>query len=687
MITVLAEKPSVARELAALLGATSKKEGYIEGNGYSVTWALGHLVTLGLPEDYGIKGFQKDNLPILPSPFLLTPRKGSGKECLLPDNGILKQLVVIGELFTKCESIIVATDAGREGELIFRYIYDYLKCSKPFKRLWVSSLTEKALNHGLGNLKPGTDFNNLYLAARARSRADWLLGINASQALSIAAGFGVYSLGRVQTPTLGLICKRYGEHEKFIPEKYWQLQLQHTKSFIDFKSTSVLTWNDKAQAEDALKSIQRKNQAVVTNVETETVQDPAPLLFDLTGLQKEANRKFGFTASDTLDVAQILYEKKFITYPRTGSKYITQDLWPELPGLIRGMESDATLGKLLSKVKFGRLNKHIVNEAKVTDHHGLLVTEKVPSALSVKEGTIYHMIALRLLEAVSESCVKETTAINLQVLHYDFKTKSSKVLEPGWRGIQEEFTDEEVSTDTVPEFKVDDQLNITGASVLEKQTRAPELYTEASLLNAMEHVTVDTDDPKLNQAIKNAGLGTPATRAGIIEALLGREYIERKGKALLPTPKGASVYSLVADKKIGSAAMTAEWEVALAGIEDGEMGSEDFQSNIEVYATEVTSELLKVYIKTEGAPELLCPKCSNDHLLITDKVVKCPEADCGWLQFRNVCGITLTYQEIENLLTEKQTGLLHGMKSKSGKIFNAKLVLNEKSEVTFAFEK
>ncbi|TRW23638.1 DNA topoisomerase III [Flavobacterium zepuense] len=687
MIAVLAEKPSVARELAALLGATVKKEGYLEGNGYAVTWALGHLVALGLPEDYGIKGFQKESLPIIPSPFLLTPRKGSGKERLLPDKGILKQLVVIGELFTKCDSIIVATDAGREGELIFRYIYEYLNCRKPFERLWVSSLTEKALNNGLANLLAGSDFDNLYLAARARSRADWLVGINASQALSIAAGSGVYSLGRVQTPTLGLICKRYDEHEKFIPEKYWQLQLQHTKSFIDFKSVSVLAWDDKAQAEDALKSIQRKGHAVVTSVESETMEDPAPLLFDLTGLQKEANRKFGFTASETLEIAQGLYEKKFITYPRTGSKYITQDLWPELPGLIRGMESDAALGKLLSKVKFGRLNKHIVNEAKVTDHHGLLVTEKVPSALSVKEGTIYHMIALRLLEAVSESCVREVTDISLQVLHYDFKLKSSKVLEPGWRGIQEEFTDAEASTDTIPEVKADDQISITGISLLEKQTRTPELYIEASLLSAMEHVMVDTDDPKLKQAIKHAGLGTPATRAGIIEALLGRDYIERKGKALLPTPKGASVYSLVADKKISSATMTAEWELALAGIEEGELDSDDFQHKIESYARDVTLELLQVQIKTEGVPQLLCPRCNEHHLLITEKVVKCPEGDCGWLQFRKVCGVLLSHEEIVNLIKNKQTSVLKGMKSKSGKSFTAKLVLNEQSEVTFAFEK
>jgi DNA topoisomerase-3 len=687
MITVLAEKPSVARELAALLGATAKKEGYLEGNGYTVTWALGHLVALGLPEDYGTKSFQKDSLPIIPAPFLLTPRKGSGKERLLPDKRILKQLIVIGDLFKRCDSIIVATDAGREGELIFRYIYDYLNCQKPFQRLWVSSLTEKALNHALARLLPGTDFDNLHLAARARSRADWLVGINASQALTIAAGSGVYSLGRVQTPTLALICRRYAEHRQFVPKKYWQIQLQHTKSFTDFQSTSVLTWDDKAQAEDALKSIQRKNQAIVTSVSSQIVQDPAPLLFDLTGLQKEANRKLGFTAWETLDIAQSLYEKKFITYPRTGSKYITPDLWPELPGLIRGMESDAGLCKVLSKMKLSRLNKHIVNEAKVTDHHGLLVTEKVPSALSVKESALYRMIALRLLEAVSETCVRETIDTALQVLHYDFKIGSSNVLEPGWRGIQGQFDDGEAITEQVPELKVDDLLNSNGVAILEKQTRSPELYTEAGLLSAMEHVLSDANDPELKQILKTAGLGTPATRAGIIEALLGRGYIERKRKALIPTAKGTSVYSLVADKRIASAKMTAEWEIALAGIEEGRLDSVMFQKEIEAYAREVTSELLQSEIKQEGIPQLLCPKCNKHHLLITDKVVKCPENECGWLQFRNVCGVTLSPDEIENLVTKKQTSLLKAMKSKSGKRFTARLVLNEKSEVTFAFEK
>jgi DNA topoisomerase III len=687
MITVLAEKPSVARELAALLGATVKKEGHLEGNGYFVTWALGHLIALGLPEDYGIRGFQKESLPILPSPFLLTPRKGTGTERLLPDKRIVKQLVTIGELFKKSESIIVATDAGREGELIFRYIYEYLNCIKPFKRLWVSSLTEKALRHGLDNLLPGNDFDNLYLSARARSRADWLLGINASKALSLVAGSGVYSLGRVQTPTLALICEKYKECQDFTPEKYWQLQLTHTRSFTDFNSHSFLLFDTREKAEEAIKSIQRKNQAVVTRVNSEIIQDPVPLLYDLTGLQKAANRKFGFTASETLEVAQSLYEKQFISYPRTGSRYITEDLWAVLPGLIRGLGQDATLGKLIPKIKFGQLNKHIVNEGKVTDHHGLLVTEKVPSALSARENTVYQMIALRLLEAVSGICVREVVATGLAVLHYDFKIKAVNVLEPGWRGIQNEFDDTEEMESDVPELSVGDPLTITGTAILEKQHRGPQLFTEASLLNRMEYVIGNTYDPETKQTFKGAGLGTPATRAGIIETLLGRQYIERKGKALVPTAKGLSVYELVAAMRISSVELTAEWECALNDIEDGLLDSLDFQREIEAYTREVTEELLRAPFKAEAMPDLLCPKCKVHHLWITDTVVKCPESSCGWIQFRNVCGVILSLNEIENLIIKQQTGLLQGMKSKSGKRFNARLVLNEQSEVTFAFEK
>lgn len=375
MKAVIAEKPSVAREIAALLGATEKRDGYLAGNGYQVTWALGHLVGLAMPEDYGLSGFQKEALPILPNPFLLTVRKIKKDKTYVPDGGAVKQLKVIEQVVKHCDSIIVATDAGREGELIFRYIYEYLKCGKPFQRLWISSLTEKAIKQGLGNLKPGTDFDGLYQAGQGRSRADWLVGINASQALSIAAGRGVYSLGRVQTPTLAIICKRYLENKNFTVKKYYQIELEHRKEFMDFKSLSKTKWEEKKQADDTLKSIQRSGVATVTAVETKTVAEQPPLLFDLTGLQKEANKKLGLSAEETLNIAQSLYEKKFITYPRTGSKYIPEDMWAEIPALVRALDAKPSCKDAAGKVKWGRFNKRIVNDVKVTDHHGLLIVD------------------------------------------------------------------------------------------------------------------------------------------------------------------------------------------------------------------------------------------------------------------------------------------------------------------------
>lgn len=522
MKVVIAEKPSVAREIASLLGASEKKDGYLTGNGYYVTWAFGHLVGLGMPEDYGISGFQKSSLPILPNPFLLTVRKVKKDKIYVADAGALKQLNVIEHLIDRSEKIIVATDAGREGELIFRYIYEYLKSNKPFDRLWISSLTEKAIRQGLDNLKPGSDFDGLYQAAQGRSRADWLLGINASQALSIAAGNGIYSLGRVQTPTLALICKRYLENRNFSVQQYWQIQVSHTKEFIDFKSLSKNKWQDKKLVENILKSIERNgNTVTVTTVETKSVTEQPPLLFDLTGLQKEANKKLNLTAEETLNIAQSLYEKKFITYPRTGSKYIPEDMWAEIPNLIRALQDMGAFKQAVTKVKWGHFNKRIVNDLRVTDHHGLLITDKIPSALQAKENAVYNMIAFRLLEAISQACAKEITDITLQALHYDFALKGCKILELGWRSIIGNFSNDDAEpVQELPKLKKGDELKIKGASVLEKKTRPPVLYTEAGLLSAMETAGKEIENEEERKAMQNVGIGTPATRAAIIETLL-----------------------------------------------------------------------------------------------------------------------------------------------------------------------
>ncbi|WP_209389671.1 type IA DNA topoisomerase [Chryseobacterium sp. RR2-3-20] len=688
MKTIIAEKPSVAREIAGLVGASDKKDGYLTGNGYFVTWAFGHLIGLGMPEDYGISGFDKASLPILPNPFLLTVRKVKKDKGYTADTGALKQLKVIEQLFKQSNSIIVATDAGREGELIFRYIYEYLKCNKPFERLWISSLTEKAIKQGFNNLKDGAAFDGLYQAAQGRSRADWLVGINATQALSIAAGNGIYSLGRVQTPTLALICKRYLDNKNFTVKKYWQIQLSHNKAQVDFKSISATKWDEKQLADDTLKAIQRGATPTVSLVETKSVTEQPPLLFDLTGLQKEANKRLKLSAEATLNIAQSLYEKKFITYPRTGSKYIPEDMWAEIPTLVRALQNREDCKQALTKIKWGRFNKRIVNDLRVTDHHGLLITDKVPSVLNADENKIYNMIALRLLEAISQACVKEITDVSLQVLHYDFTAKGCKIQEAGWRSIKGSFTDDgEEPVQELPELHKGDELAIKEAAVLEKQTKPQVLYTEAGLLSAMETAGKEIENEEERKALKNIGIGTPATRAAIIETLFTRNYIQRDKRSLIPTEKGLQVYGLVKDRKIADVAMTAEWELALQKIENNEADAGTFQKEMETCAKSITDELLQTSIASTNQPKLTCPKCKSQQLIIRDKIVKCPDEACNWVQFRTVCGVQISIENITSLVNKGKTSLIKGMTSKAGKKFDAYIVLKENAESSFEFEK
>ena len=688
MKLILAEKPSVGREIAYLVGAKEKKDGYLEGNNYCVTWALGHLVTLAMLEDYGISGLQASDLPILPDPFTLTVRKVKQGTKYVIDSGANKQLQVIKSLMHTCESIIVATDAGREGELIFRYIYEYLACQKPFERLWISSLTEKAIRHGLDNLRPGQEFNGLFHAAQSRSRADWLIGINASQALSIAAGQGRYSLGRVQTPTLALICQRYQAHQAFVSQKQFEIELSHCKEFLDFKCLSHKRWEDKTAAEDCLKAILRNgNDALVTAIEVKENREQAPLLFDLTGLQKEANKKLNFTAEETLQIAQDLYEKKFISYPRTGSKYISEDIWSELPHLLQALKDRDNCRELVSKMQWERLSKRIVNDLRVTDHHGILITEKIPTALSVKENAIYNMIAFRLLEALSHPCIKEITEVTLQASHYEFRLRGCKVISAGWRSIKGNFSssEDEIIQD-IPELKIGVTLKIKEAKILEKDTKAHSLYSEASLLSAMENAGKSINDQEARKALQQIGIGTAATRASIIETLLDRMYIRREKKSLIPTEKGLMVYELVKAHQISDVAMTASWELALQKIENGEMDATDFQKDIEQFTGAISKELLQSSIQIEKAPNWLCPKCKTTTLRFREPFIKCPSESCAWIQYRNVCGQQISLPDLEKLITQGRTGLIKGMKSKSGKSFSAYIGLNDQAESSFEFE-
>ncbi|MGI9650926.1 DNA topoisomerase 3 [Chryseobacterium sp. RLHN22] len=698
MKVIIAEKPSVAREIAQLLNANERKEGYLEGNGYCVTWALGHLVSLGMPEDYGIRGFDKASLPIFPNPFQLTPRKIRQAKQSNPDPSALKQLKVIKTLVSRCDSIIVATDAGREGELIFRYIYEYLDCNKPFERLWISSLTEKAIQDGFKNLQPGANFDGLSQAAKARSEADWLVGINSTQALSIAAHQDIYSLGRVQTPTLALICKRFEDHNQFTQRKYWQIQLQHRKDYINFTSVSNLQWEEKKQAEQVLKAIEREGKVIVEDVAVNPIKEQSPLLFDLTELQKEANRKLGLSADEVLKTAQSLYEKKFITYPRTGSKYIPEDLWPEIPELVRILNMTEQFKPAISTLKFGNFNKRIVNNLKVTDHHGLLPTTKLPSALKASEKAIYDMIVYRLLESLSEHCLKEVRQITIKIHHYEFSIKGSRIIHKGWRSITGILSDNNDSDKSIndhqntqetlkelPEFTIGDELKISQAELQEKTTQPPKLYTEADLLSAMENAGRQIEDKDQKKILQNIGIGTPATRASIIETLISRNYIIRKSKTLVPTTKGLQVYELTKDKKIANVEMTAEWEMALHQIEKGELNKDQFMNNIQQYTKEITHELLSLHIPQENIPQVKCPKCNQHNLIIKEKVVKCPYEQCNWILFRIICGVQLNINDLTQLLTQNITSLIKNMKSKNGKKFDAYLTLDDTLKLSFKF--
>ena len=689
MKLIIAEKPSVARDIAAIVGADNRKEGYLEGGSYAVTWAFGHLVGLAMPADYGITGFQAENLPILPATFKLIPRQiKDGKE-YKPDPGVLKQLKIIGELFHKCERIVVATDAGREGELIFRYLYAYLNGDKPFDRLWISSLTDQAIRNGLNNLRPGTQYDNLYLSAKARSQADWLVGINASQALSISAGSGVWSLGRVQTPTLAMICSRYLENKEFKPQTYFQIRLHTAKESISFPAISTDRYDTRQDADKILARIRSAEYVSVSHVEKKQVSQEPPLLYDLTTLQKEANNRHGFSADKTLSIAQSLYEAKFISYPRTGSRYISEDVFADIPTLIAQLSTDSSFGSYAQALSSGtELNRRSVNDKKVTDHHALIITENMPQDLSSEQKTLYDMIVARVLEAFSRKCTQETTAVSLEIAGVSFSVKGSVVLIPGWRGVlnaqDEEREDDAIST--LPDLSTGDTLPVNDGELLEKQTRPRPVHTESSLLSAMETCGKELTDEAEREALKELGIGTPATRAGIIETLLSREYIRREKKSLVPTNKGLTVYLAVRDKKIADVSMTGEWERALNKIAAGEMDADTFHKGIEVYASQITSELLESRIEGGHTREAYpCPKCKNGRVVLFPKVAKCNNEACGLTVFRNKSGKDLTDGQLKELLLKGKTPLIKGFKSKENKSFDAAIAFDTAYNMIFQF--
>ena len=680
---IIAEKPSVARDIARIVGANNKQDGFLEGSGYVVTWAMGHLITLDMPEAYGFSAYKAEDLPIRPNPFQLIVRQVRKNKEYLSDPAALKQLKVIRSCFDKADRIVVATDAGREGELIFRYIYQHLGCRKPFDRLWISSLTDKAIREGLSNLKPGSHYDNLYYSAKARSEADWLMGINASRALSIARKGG-YSLGRVQTPTLAMVCRRYIENRDFSSVPYWKLSVRTEKEGLLLKAVGCKDYENEALAQTALATLRSQSQLTVESVARKVTHTSPPLLYDLTALQKEANRRHGFSADKTLSIAQSLYEKKITTYPRTGSRYISEDVFEEVPALLN------KIGISLSNP----LNRHSVDNAKITDHHAIIPTGETPSGMSADETTIYQMVVNRFIEAFSPDSEEERMLVRFTDGNSTFAWKACRQISLGWKAVQKgkeaeaekkEGGEEQVLS-SLPNLIEGENLPVLDAEITEDKTKPKPLYTEATLLSAMENAGKEVEDAESKKAMAECGIGTPATRANIIETLILRDYIRRDKKAIIPTEKGLAVYEIVKDKRIANAEMTGSWELTLAAIEAGQMPPEKFAQGINSYVGTICEELLSLAPKQKSYSTYRCPKCSNESVGIYAKVAKCRHEDCDFHIFREVCGTLLTEDYIRDLLTIGRTPILKGLTSKAGKKFNARLVLNEDYTTSFEFE-
>ena len=680
---IIAEKPSVARDIARIVGAKSKQEGYMEGSGYLVTWAMGHLIALAMPEAYGFSAYKAEDLPIRPNPFQLIVRQVRKDKEYISDPAALKQLKVIRSCFDKADRIIVATDAGREGELIFRYIYQHFGCKKPLDRLWISSLTDKAIREGLSNLKPGSHYDNLYYSAKARSEADWLVGINASRALSIVRKGG-YSLGRVQTPTLAMVCRRYIENRDFSSVPYWKLSVLMEKEGVSLKAIGCKDYESEASAQTALAQLLSQSRLKVESVTRQVGHTAPPLLYDLTALQKDANRRHGFSADKTLSIAQSLYEKKITTYPRTGSRYISEDVFEEVSALLR------KIGMPLSNP----LNRHSVDNTKVTDHHAIIPTGETPSGLSTDETTIYQMVVNRFVEAFSPNSEEERMQVRFTDGTNTFTWKAYRQISLGWKAVQKgkeveaekkEDSDEQILS-SLPNLTEGEVLSLVNADINEHKTKPKPLYTEATLLSAMENAGKEVKDAESKKAIAACGIGTPATRANIIETLILRDYIRRDKKAIIPTEKGLAVYEIVKDKKIANAEMTGAWELALAAIEAGKMPADKFSQGINSYVVTICEELLSLTPEQKSYPVYRCPKCGQQSVGIYAKVAKCRHETCGFHVFREVCGIHLSEDNIRDLISSGRTPILKGLTSKAGKKFNARLVLKDDYTTTFEFE-
>ena len=585
----------------------------------------------------------------------------------------------------------ITTLDNREGELIFRWIYDFLGCTKPFRRLWISSLTDEAIRKGLEELKDGSEYDSLYAAADSRAKADWLVGMNASRALAIVSGSSNNSIGRVQTPTLAMICSRYRENRSFVSTPYWQLHVTLNGGTSHRRFFHPATFDDRQKAETAYRSLTPDSSATVTKVERrKTLQQP-PLLYDLTALQKDCSVHLDLPAAKTLDIAQSLYEKKLISYPRTGSRYIPHDVMACVPGLLERILAMPGFTTSAGILDFARLNTRSVDDSKVTDHHALITTGIAPEGLSEAEEAVYTLIAGRMLEAFSPCCEKEQILMECRLDNMDFRSKSSLVVSPGWRGIfcrKEDRQDDEPETDEgTAVFAEGDTVPVSGFGLAQKKTVPRPLYTEATLLAAMETCGREIADEQAREAVKELGIGTPATRAAIITTLFKRDYIARSGKSIVPTEKGLHIYDAVKDMLVADVSLTGSWEKTLLQIERHTLGPDTFMASITDYTRKATREILNLSLPAVAARTFTCPKCKTGHIIVREKSARCDNKGCGLTVYRRFLNKELTDQHLEQLFSSGSTRLIKGFKGKKGVAFDASVTFDAGFTLTLSFPK
>ncbi len=698
MKVCIAEKPSVAKDIAEVIGAKNRHDGYWEGNGYQVTWTFGHLCTLKEPHDYNEnwKYWKLEDLPILPANFGIK---------LITNSGVEKQFNTIARLVQNCEEVINCGDAGQEGELIQRWVLLKAKCAVPIRRLWISSLTEEAIREGFGKLQDSAKYDNLYAAGSARAIGDWILGINGTRLFTKKFGQGktTLSIGRVQTPTLAMIVERQKEIDAFVSADYWELKTIYKEQEFNCQIDRLKTEDRATKGLEYLK----ENEFEITSFEQKEGKEGNPRMYDLTSVQVDGNRKYGFSADETLKLVQNLYEKKLVTYPRVDTTYLTEDLHPKIPGILKGLTyysrfTEKLLGKPIEK------SKTVFDDKKVTDHHAIIPTGVAPSGISQDEQRIYDLITRRFIAAFYPPCIVSNTTVLGKVGDLEFKATGKQILSDGWREVYADIKkgkktgEEEV---IMPEF-TEGERGPHEPSIHQGKTTPPKAFTEATLLRAMETAGRQVDDEEMRDLLKDNGIGRPSTRANIIETLFRRQYIEKKRKNINATTTGMALIDTIQNELLKSAELTGQWEGKLRLIEKGEYSAEVFKQELYTMIREITDEVIfntptniqffqepekkakKPAVKREkkeiDLERIDCPKCSKAKLMKGKTAIGCSNfKECGFKVPFELMGKKLTENQLKSLLTKGNSGTIKGFVSPSGDKLSGNFILTETYNIRF----